>query len=76
MLAARDGMGRLPNGDGAQLVERTGKSRTELKYRAIFASQIQTEQELVNALTNSPLMDGPAVVTGAGWSTMNSGGAR
>lgn len=54
MLAARDGAGRLPNGYLAQLVERTGKSRTELKYRAIFATRYPSEAELVNALTLSP----------------------
>lgn len=54
MLAARDGAGRLPNGYLTRLVERTGKSRTELKYRAIFASSCPTEGQLVNALTNSP----------------------
>lgn len=52
MLAARDGAGRLPNGYLADLVERTGKSRTELKYRALFATHFQTEDELVTAVTN------------------------
>lgn len=52
MLAARDGAGRLPNGYLADLVERTGKSRAELKYRAIFAARYPTESEMVTAVTN------------------------
>lgn len=39
MLAARDGAGRLPNGYLTRLVERTGKSRAELSFRATFASR-------------------------------------
>jgi N6-adenosine-specific RNA methylase IME4 len=50
MLAARDGAGRLPNGYLAQLVERTGKSRSELSYRAQFAAAYPTDAELSNAL--------------------------
>lgn len=50
MLAARDGAGRLPNGYLAELVERTGKSRSELGYRVQFAAQFPTEEELSNAL--------------------------
>lgn len=50
MLAARDGAGRLPNGYLADLVERTGKSRRELGYRVQFASVIDSEEELCNAL--------------------------
>jgi len=50
MLAARDGMGRLPNGYLAELVERTGKSRSELGHRARFAAKFPTEAELSNAL--------------------------
>lgn len=46
MLAARDGAGRLPNGYLAELVERTGKSRRELAYRARFADAYPTEDEL------------------------------
>ncbi len=52
MLAVRDGAGRLPNGYLAQLVERTGKSRAELKYRAQFAATYSSEPELANALAN------------------------
>jgi N6-adenosine-specific RNA methylase IME4 len=54
MLAARDGAGRLPNGYLAQLVERTGKSRTEMHYRAQFAVAYPTENELLNALSSYP----------------------
>lgn len=50
MLAARDGAGRLPNGYLTMLVERTGKSRRELAYRAQFAATYPTEGELCNAL--------------------------
>jgi len=53
MLAARDGAGRLPNGYLTQLVERTGKSRRELCYRAQFAEVYPTEVELCNALHSS-----------------------
>ena len=53
MLAARDGAGRLPNGYLAALVERTGKSRRELAYRAQFAASYD-ESELCNALHSSP----------------------
>lgn len=52
MLAKRDGAGRLPNGYLAELVERTGKSRSELKYRAQFAASVG-EDELANALALS-----------------------
>lgn len=52
MLAARGGDGRLPNGFLADLVERTGKSRSELKYRMQFAEKHPTEEELANALAN------------------------
>ncbi len=50
MLAARDGMGRLPNGYLSALVQRTGKSRAELGHRARFAAKFPTEEELSNAL--------------------------
>lgn len=50
MLAARDGAGRLPNGYLAALVERTGKSRSELGHRVRFAAKFPTEGELSNAL--------------------------
>jgi len=49
MLAARDGAGRLPNGYLSALVERTGKSRSELGYRVQFAATY-SEDELSNAL--------------------------
>lgn len=52
MLAARDGAGRLPNGYRAELVERTGKSITELTYRMQFAESFPTEDELFNALNS------------------------
>jgi hypothetical protein len=50
MLADRDGKKRLPNGYMAALVERTGKSRSELGYRIQFAERFPTEAELSNAL--------------------------
>lgn len=50
MLAARDGMGRLPNNYMRKLVEHTGKSRRELAYRAQFAETFPTEQELCTAV--------------------------
>lgn len=50
MLNARDGAGRLPNGYLAALVERTGKSRSELGYRVQFAAAFPTDDELSNAL--------------------------
>lgn len=50
MLAERDGMDRLPNGYMTELVNRTGKSRSELGYRVQFAEKYQTELELSNAL--------------------------
>lgn len=53
MLAKRDGAGRLPNGYLKSLVERTGKSRAELKYRAQFAATYADERELANALALS-----------------------
>lgn len=52
LVAARDGAGRLPNGYLANLVQRTGKSRAELKFRAQFAERYPTEEELANALAN------------------------
>lgn len=51
MLAARDGMGRLPNGYLAALVERTGKNRVELGRRIRFAERFPTEEELCHAVT-------------------------
>jgi len=54
MLAARDGKGRLPNGYLSSLVERTGKSRSELGFRAQFAERYSTETELSNALDSYP----------------------
>ena len=53
MLAMRDRAGRLPNGYLAALVERTGKGRSELKYRAQFAAMYDEEQ-LANALASHP----------------------
>lgn len=52
MLAARDGAGRLPNGYLAELVERTGKSRAELKFRAQFAAVYSDEEQLATAVAN------------------------
>lgn len=57
MLAARDGAGRLPNGYLRELCERTGKSRSEMKYRAQFASTYESEVELANALALSSWRD-------------------
>lgn len=51
MLAARDGMGRLPNGYMSRLVERTGKGRVELGRRVRFAERFPTEDELCHAVT-------------------------
>ena len=50
MLAARQGKQRLSNGYLAALAERTGKSATELKYRALFAERFPSEGQLVNAV--------------------------
>ena len=50
MLEARGGKKRLPNGYLAALVERTGKSQTELSNRLRFAEMYPTEAELSNAL--------------------------
>lgn len=50
MLAARGGKKRLPNGYLAELVERTGKSQTELSNRIRFAEAYPTEAELSIAL--------------------------
>jgi len=50
MLAARDGKKNLPNGYLAALKERTGKSHTELAWRAQFAAAFPTEEELSSAL--------------------------
>jgi N6-adenosine-specific RNA methylase IME4 len=52
MVAARGGMDRLPNGYLTMLVERTGKSRAELKFRAQFAETYPSEDELANALAS------------------------
>jgi N6-adenosine-specific RNA methylase IME4 len=49
MLAMRDESGRLPHKRLVELVKVTGKSRTELKYRAQFAEQY-SEQKVANAL--------------------------
>lgn len=54
MLAARDGAGRLPNGYLRRLVDRTGKSTTELGRRARFASMYPTEEELAHAVGTFP----------------------
>lgn len=50
MLAAREGKKRLPNGYLAALIERTGKSQSELSYRVRFAQAYPTEVELSNVL--------------------------
>jgi hypothetical protein len=52
MLAARNGAGRTENGYLTKLIERTGKSRAELKFRAQFAETYPTEDQLANALAN------------------------
>ena len=54
MLAARDGAGRLPNGYLAALVERTGKSRSELGYRVQFAERYPSEDELSTMVDSYP----------------------
>lgn len=40
MLAARDGKGRLPNGYLTDLVERTGKSRTEAAHARLVEGRL------------------------------------
>lgn len=50
LLAARDGKGRLPNGYLKAITERTGVSRQELGYRALFAERFPTEEQLTNAV--------------------------
>lgn len=52
MLAARDGMGRLPNGMRAELIRRTGKSAAELTYRMQLAERFPTEAELFTAVNS------------------------
>lgn len=54
MLAERlkNGGKNLPNGYLTELSERTGKSRSELKYRAQFAATYPSESELANALAS------------------------
>lgn len=52
LLAARDGKGRLPNGYLAKVVDETGASRSELKYRAAFAERFPTEAELATAVAS------------------------
>lgn len=54
LLLRRDGKGKLPPGLRAELVERTGKSATELTYRMQFAEAYSTEESLFNALNNGP----------------------
>jgi phage N-6-adenine-methyltransferase len=41
---------QLPAGRLEQLVELTGKSQTELRYRMLFAARYETEDEVVNAI--------------------------
>ena len=53
MLAQRKGK-RLPDRMLARLAEATGKSASELKYRAQFAEKHCTESELANALADCP----------------------
>jgi len=52
LLRARDGKGRLPNRYLTTVVEQTGASRSELKYRMQFAERFPTESELANALAD------------------------
>jgi N6-adenosine-specific RNA methylase IME4 len=54
LLKLRDGKGKLPPGIRAELIERTGKSATELTYRMQFADAYATEDALFNALNNGP----------------------
>lgn len=49
LLSQRKGK-QLPNGLLAALVERTGKSRSEIQYRVQFAERFPTEAEVSNAL--------------------------
>lgn len=53
LLAVREGA-KLPSGYRAALVERTGKSATELTYRMQFAEAYPTREALFNALNNGP----------------------
>lgn len=41
---------QLPPGRLAEIAVRTGKSETELRYRMLFASRYETEDEVVNAI--------------------------
>lgn len=50
IIAARESNGRVPMGYMAALVERTGRSRQELSYRAQFAERFPSEDDLSNAL--------------------------
>ncbi len=52
MLAERKGQGRLPNGRMEALIKLTGKSKSELSYRAQFAEMLPSRKELSNALDN------------------------
>src|SRR6516164_9549706 len=54
MLAARADKKRLPSGYLAALIERTGKSQSELSYRLRCAEVYPTEAELSNALELFP----------------------
>jgi N6-adenosine-specific RNA methylase IME4 len=49
MLSMQDESGRLPHKKLAELVQATGKSRSELKYRAQFAEKY-TEEKVATAL--------------------------
>ena len=54
LLAKRDGKGRLANKVLADLIERTGQSMSELKYRAQFAERVGSKAELAKTLANYP----------------------
>src|ERR1035437_6098166 len=50
MLAERKGQGRLPNRRMEALIKLTGKSKSELSYRAQFVQKYPTEEQLSNAV--------------------------
>jgi hypothetical protein len=50
LLGARDDEGRLPAGFFSKLMKATGKSRSELRYRELFAATYP-ETELLDAIS-------------------------
>jgi hypothetical protein len=50
MLVHRDSKGHLPKGFLTYLAGRTGKSRTEIRYRMLFAERFPTDEEFRGAV--------------------------